>query len=618
MGSSAGSIFVDLLLRDSNYQKGLGKNASATEKFARQATTSLKAVGTGLAAFFTIDAFASITKSSIEAASHLQDLSERLGLSTTDLQRYSAAANLAGVDSDTLETALTKLQTNIANGTLGYKNANDAIRDLADRIQNAKSQTEAASIANEAFGAKLGAKMIPVLKDGQKGLKALGDEAQRLGAVISSDTIEATDKFGDTLDFLAKVVKGNFQQGFLSGFVGDAGEIKKVFTDKDFIEGIKELGAGLAEVLKNLVDLVKYVSQHKDEFALIAKVIAGGAVGGKIGGGRGAIIGAIGTAAYSAIPEIGDKHIDAAHMISADDLARLKGAAAAEKGIAVAADQDTTATIKRVATKAQLNAALEQQKKDQEALAKTYEDMQPFLDGLDDATRDYTKRIDELDTLLQHGIITQDEYSKGVAAVGVAFDKAKDKGNGFAFDLEAASKRAAENIQDALADFLFDPFADGLQGMLKGWVDTLRKMAAQAAAAKIGGELFGKDGTSGPLGSIFSGLGKSAQGSSDQLGSWLSKSAGSVGDWFSGFFADGGYIPPGGWGIAGEQGAEPIFGGRTGVTVHPAGGSGQTINIDARGADAGVEQRIMRALQYFAGPGVTEGRVGDARTRGAL
>jgi hypothetical protein len=38
---------------------------------------------------------------------------------------------------------------------------------------------------------------------------------------------------------------------------------------------------------------------------------------------------------------------------------------------------------------------------------------------------------------------------------------------------------------------------------------------------------------------------------------------------FSGFFAEGGHVPAGQWGIAGENGPEPIFGGKTGVDVLP-------------------------------------------------
>jgi hypothetical protein len=42
-----------------------------------------------------------------------------------------------------------------------------------------------------------------------------------------------------------------------------------------------------------------------------------------------------------------------------------------------------------------------------------------------------------------------------------------------------------------------------------------------------------------------------------------------IGSFFGGGFADGGYLGPGMWGIAGEYGPEPIFGGKSGATVMP-------------------------------------------------
>lgn len=40
------------------------------------------------------------------------------------------------------------------------------------------------------------------------------------------------------------------------------------------------------------------------------------------------------------------------------------------------------------------------------------------------------------------------------------------------------AKQAARNMQSEFADFLFDPFKDGLKGMLGDFADTLRRMAA--------------------------------------------------------------------------------------------------------------------------------------------
>lgn len=45
--------------------------------------------------------------------------------------------------------------------------------------------------------------------------------------------------------------------------------------------------------------------------------------------------------------------------------------------------------------------------------------------------------------------------------------------------------QAARNMQTAFADFLFDPFQGGLQGMLEGFISVLRQMTSEALAARI-------------------------------------------------------------------------------------------------------------------------------------
>jgi hypothetical protein len=78
---------------------------------------------------------------------------------------------------------------------------------------------------------------------------------------------------------------------------------------------------------------------------------------------------------------------------------------------------------------------------------------------------------------------------------------------------------------------------------------------------------------------------------SDSISKGASGVLDSVSKYFGGFFADGGTLQPGEWGIAGENGPEPIFGGTSGMTVVPAaatrgtGGGNSTFYIDARGAD---------------------------------
>lgn len=86
-------------------------------------------------------------------------------------------------------------------------------------------------------------------------------------------------------------------------------------------------------------------------------------------------------------------------------------------------------------------------------------------------------------------------------------------------ELSPYAEQAARNMQDAFADFLFDPFRDGLKGMLKGFIDIVRRMVAEAAAAKIfgskkSGGLGLGDLITGAVGSLFG----FAQGGSFNVG----------------------------------------------------------------------------------------------------
>ena len=98
-----------------------------------------------------------------------------------------------------------------------------------------------------------------------------------------------------------------------------------------------------------------------------------------------------------------------------------------------------------------------------------------------------------------------DKYKAGLKSMQDAQEKA-------AKEMTEFQRQAFSNMQDILADFLFDPFEDGLKGMLKSFVDMLRKMVAQLIAQKILEYFFGlfgatptapsSGGTTGPTRAI--------------------------------------------------------------------------------------------------------------------
>jgi hypothetical protein len=126
---------------------------------------------------------------------------------------------------------------------------------------------------------------------------------------------------------------------------------------------------------------------------------------------------------------------------------------------------------------------------------------------------------------------------------------------------------AGERLNSAFQNFT-DDLADSLSDMIVTWrgdLDSILDIGRQLAK-----EVFLKP----LLSEASAGLGGALKGLASSL--------------FAGGFAKGGYIPPGQWGIVGEKGPEPVFGGKTGADVRPNGGGGvtQVFNISTPDANS--------------------------------
>lgn len=123
------------------------------------------------------------------------------------------------------------------------------------------------------------------------------------------------------------------------------------------------------------------------------------------------------------------------------------------------------------------------------------------------------------------------------------------------------SRQAARNMQSAFADFLFDPFEDGLDGMLKSFGKILQRMAAEMAAAQL-----------------FNGLAGWGEANAGK-GGWAG-ALGGIASMFGGAYAEGGRPPVGKISVVGDGGEPELFVPDTAGTIIPfsqlQGGGGST------------------------------------------
>lgn len=178
--------------------------------------------------------------------------------------------------------------------------------------------------------------------------------------------------------------------------------------------------------------------------------------------------------------------------------------------------------------------------------------------------------------------INADDLEEEFVAVQQFTEKAESQLNQFA-------QQAANNMQSAFANFLFDPFKEGLRGMLSGLIDTIRRMMAEIAAQKILGAIFG--GLANAPSAFISSLGRSFGGQTNIVGPMPSRDSG-------------------GRGVAGQpymigRGAQPeVFIPDSAGTFIPnadqMGGATFHISVDAR--DAGAEARIRDMINQEMAP----------------
>lgn len=180
-----------------------------------------------------------------------------------------------------------------------------------------------------------------------------------------------------------------------------------------------------------------------------------------------------------------------------------------------------------------------------------------------------------LNDLLAAGAIDWDTYARATFAAQDNFDKLTAKTEAASDQMNVFAENAARGIQSSLADFLFDPFDEGLDGMVKGFAKTLQRIAAEIAASEIAKALFGSAVNGG------SGSG------------WIGTAFSAIGNLFGGTFADGGSPPVGKISLVGERGPELFVPSTAGTIIpnHMLGSGGAKVNVNVYNAPEGTEVR---------------------------
>lgn len=245
----------------------------AAKKLALPLTAAATAVGFSLSQMMSkfLDTGDAIDKASI-----------RLGIGAERLQSLQYAAKMSGATAEDMNSALGKLNENIAKAAAGkneelaslfkklgislrdanrhVRTAADVLPEFADAIQRNTNSSVRARMAIAAFG-DAGQKLIPMLQDGSKGLADMEKKAHDLGLTMSQDDVKAAASLGDKFTDLGAVFDsfGNTISAKLAPVLGPLIDDLTEFLAKN-----KDAFAGrLSEAVSKLADSLKKVDFEK-------------------------------------------------------------------------------------------------------------------------------------------------------------------------------------------------------------------------------------------------------------------------------------------------------------------------------------------------------------------
>lgn len=225
---------------------GLKRNLSDLGAQGRGVVDSLGTIGDGvktfavrtgevaLAAGAAATAILATANAGAEAADQAGKASERLGLTVEQYGELAHAAKMAGIEQETFEQGFNKFTRLVQDAQRGDQKSIDTLERFSVRLKDSSGRmkdfniklfdargralavnevfkqvaTNVAAVgksagttdrAIDAFG-KSGAKLIPVLLEGRKGLNALGKEAHELGKVFTDEQAKIGDEMGDAMD----------------------------------------------------------------------------------------------------------------------------------------------------------------------------------------------------------------------------------------------------------------------------------------------------------------------------------------------------------------------------------------------------------------------------------
>lgn len=297
--------------------KAIGNvNLRAASEQMKQLGTNLTNAGEAMrglsvAAAAVTAAIGALTVKSGQWADDMNTMSKRYSISTGDLQKYSAAADLVDVSVEDIAKTHVKLEKSMLSASKGtgsqaeafdklgvsvtdsngeLRDADEVWQETISKLGEMTNETERDALAQQLLG-KTAANLNPLIEDGGETYKRVAETMQKYGLdFIDQETLDKANEFNDELDTIKAIGLVTFQSlgTELAGYLAPAIE-KVVGWVGKFAEWLSKLSPQTLTIIATIAGVLAVVSPlliglGKLSFAISSIISLMATIGPAIGG----------------------------------------------------------------------------------------------------------------------------------------------------------------------------------------------------------------------------------------------------------------------------------------------------------------------------------------------
>jgi len=262
--------------------RNLNSSLNTTNNSFSKLTKSANLFKAGIAVAAGTAGMGYLVKQSLNTADSISKVADKLGLTTKALQEYRYGAEIAGVAQQALDMGLQRFTRRLAEASQGtgelkdilkqydiavtdsngnVRDTGEVLKDLADAIATAATDSEALRIAFKAFDSE-GVAMVNMLRNGSAGILEFQQRANELGIIIDNSLIQKAVEAKDRMTELTMVLS-TAKDKILLELSPSIIEMSEAFTrfiveNKDqLIEFGKNFATVIGVLAKNLDIIIK-------------------------------------------------------------------------------------------------------------------------------------------------------------------------------------------------------------------------------------------------------------------------------------------------------------------------------------------------------------------------